>query len=45
MGALLRRLGQVQDISFDEDRGEVCDTACHARAAVDRALINTLLFR
>lgn len=45
MRALLRRLRQVPAVVFDEARNEVCDTACRASAAVDRARTTTPLFR
>ncbi|MEV4897273.1 hypothetical protein AB0K48_48830 [Nonomuraea sp. NPDC055795] len=32
-------------ISFDEARGEVCDTACRAGAAVERARTSVLTLR
>lgn len=37
MRALFRRSRQVRHVSFDEATGEVCDAACRADAAADRA--------
>ncbi|MBB6349945.1 hypothetical protein ACWGH8_25130 [Nonomuraea muscovyensis] len=45
MRALLRRFRSTADVTFDETRGEVCDTSCRASALVDRARTNTLLIR
>lgn len=45
MRALLRRLRSTADVTFDETRGEVCDTGCRASVSVDRARTNALLVR
>ncbi|GAA3513237.1 hypothetical protein FHR32_006246 [Streptosporangium album] len=45
MRALFRRFRSATDVTFDEVRGEACDTSCRVSAAVDRARIATLLFR
>ncbi|MFI6317558.1 hypothetical protein ACIBG8_08560 [Nonomuraea sp. NPDC050556] len=45
MRALFRRNRRVQDVTLDEARGLVCDAACRASSAVDRARTSSLLFR
>lgn len=45
MRALFRRTRRVQDVTLDEAHGVVCDAACRASAAVDRARTSFLLFR
>jgi hypothetical protein len=43
--ALFRRSRRVRHVSFNETTGEVCDAACRADAAVDRARATFPLFR
>lgn len=45
MRAPLRRLRSTADATFDETRGEVCDTSCRASASVNHARTNALLVR
>ncbi|WP_327090368.1 hypothetical protein OIE66_07010 [Nonomuraea sp. NBC_01738] len=40
-----RNTGTGHGIAFDETRGEVCDTACRANAAYDRARTSALTLR
>ncbi|RVX44970.1 hypothetical protein EDD27_7744 [Nonomuraea polychroma] len=45
MRALLRRFRRDTTVTFDEIRGEVCDAACRAGAALDRARTTSLMLR
>ncbi|MER5324499.1 hypothetical protein [Streptosporangium roseum] len=45
MRAPLRRLRSTADVTFDETRGEVCDTGCRASASAERARTNSLMLR
>ncbi|WP_327587283.1 hypothetical protein OHA25_09955 [Nonomuraea sp. NBC_00507] len=45
MRALLRRLRRDGTVTFDEIRGEVCDSACRVNASIDRARTTYLMYR
>lgn len=45
MRALLRRLRRDDTVTFEEIRGEVCDSICRASAGIDRARVTYLMYR
>lgn len=43
--ARLRRTASTSDVTFDEATWQVCDTACRAADAIERARTFSLSFR